>query len=129
MDRSFKNHVRTHAEEIFKCTECPSEWTDGPENMFKTFKQLITHMHEYYKSDNKCRECPKTFSTSSNRIKHEAIHYGTQYECQTCDNIYKNKNEYRSITTSNYRENVESIHEGAAHFLQHNDFWYPSIII
>ena len=88
--------------------------------------QLITHMHEYHKIDNKYRECPKTFSTSSNRIKHEAIHYGTQYECQTCDNIYKNKNEYRSITTSNYRENVESTHEGAAHFLQHNDLIFET---
>ena len=46
--RSFQNHYRTHGEEIFQCTECPANWSGGPENMFNTKKQLVTHMFEYH---------------------------------------------------------------------------------
>ena len=97
-DRSFQDHVRTHAEEKFQCIECPSEWTEGPENIFNTLKQLITHMHQYHKDNRNCIKCPKSFSAASNRIKHEATHHGTIYECQTCDKLYENKNSYKTVS-------------------------------
>ena len=34
--RTFQNHYRTHGEELFTCTECPANWSEGPENMFNT---------------------------------------------------------------------------------------------
>ena len=40
--RTFQNHFRTHGEELFTCTECPANWSEGPENMFNTKKQVHT---------------------------------------------------------------------------------------
>ena len=60
--RGFQNHYRTHGEEIFQCTECPANWSGGPENMFNTKKQLVTHMFEYHSTTADCSQCDKSFS-------------------------------------------------------------------
>ena len=71
-DRLFQNHYRTHSEEKYQCKECPSVWSGGPENIFNTKKQLSTHIHEYHRNNKNCSQCTKSFSSSSNRIAHEA---------------------------------------------------------
>ena len=42
--RVFQNHYRTHGQEIFQCSECPAIWSEGPENISNTKKQLLTHI-------------------------------------------------------------------------------------
>ena len=70
--RTFQNHYRTHGEELFQCTECPANWSGGPENMFNTKKQLVTHMFQYHSTNNvDCSQCDKSFSHVSNLMKHE----------------------------------------------------------
>ena len=76
-DRLFQNHYRTHAEEKFVCKEYPSVWSGGPENTFNTKKQLSSHIHQYHKNNKDCDQCSKSFSTSTNRIAHEATHIVT----------------------------------------------------
>ena len=92
--RGFQNHSRTHGEELSQCTECP-EWSGGPENMFNTKKQLVTHMFEYHSTNNVgCSQCNKSFSHVSNLMKHEESH-GTIMECQHCMKLYTNRYSFR----------------------------------
>ena len=79
--------------------KCPSVWSGGPENIFNTKKQLSTHIHEYHSDNKNCSQCPKSFSSQSNRIAHEATHT-TMFECQSCDKIYTNKISYKKHVKS-----------------------------
>ena len=74
--RIFQNHYRTHGEQKFQCKECPAIWPEGPENIFNTKKQLITHndMFEYHANSKDFKECEQSFSHASNRKKHEDSH-------------------------------------------------------
>ena len=72
-----------------------SVWSGGPENAFNTKKQLSSHIHQYHKNNKDCDQCSKSFSTSTNRIAHEATHIVTCFECQSCDKIYTNKTSYK----------------------------------
>ena len=54
-----------------------SFWSGGPENAFNTKKQLSSHIHQYHKNNKDCDQCSKSFSTSTNRIAHEATHIVT----------------------------------------------------
>ena len=67
---SFKNHYRTMLRRN-------SVWSGGPENAFNTKKQLSSHIHQYHKNNKDCDQCSKSFSTSTNRIAHEATHIVT----------------------------------------------------
>ena len=58
--RLFQNHYRTHADELLKCPECPAIWSEGPETMFNTKRQLITHMYRYHSNSNDCNQCDKS---------------------------------------------------------------------
>ena len=98
-DRHFQNHYRTHAEEEFKCQECPSVWSGGPETTFNTKKQMISHIHQYHQDNKKCSQCSKSFSCLSNRISHEATH-STIFECQSCEKIYTNNTSYKKHVNS-----------------------------
>ena len=72
--RIFQNHYKTHGEQKFQCEECPAIQSEGPENIFNTKKQLITHMFEYHANSKDCKECDQSFSHASNRKKHEDSH-------------------------------------------------------
>ena len=89
-----------------------SVWSGGPENAFNTKKQLSSHIHQYHKNNKDCDQCSKSFSTSTNRIAHEATHIVTCFECQSCDKIYTNKTSYKKHVKNcaGSKTPVESFH-------------------
>ena len=88
-----------------------SVWSGGPENAFNTKKQLSSHIHQYHKNNKDCDQCSKSFSTSTNRIAHEATH-SNMFECQSCDKIYTNKTSYKKHVKNcaGSKTPVESFH-------------------
>ena len=92
--RIFQNHYRTHGEEKFQCSECPAIWSEGPETIFNTKKQLITHMFEYHNNSKDCKEYDQSFSHASNLKKHEDSHE-TILECQHCKKMYMNRYSFK----------------------------------
>ena len=87
-----------------------SVWSGGPENAFNTKKQLSSHIHQYHKNNKDCDQCSKSFSTSTNRIAHEATH-SNMFECQSCDKIYT-----RPLIRNTWRIVLEVKHQ-LSHFI------------
>ena len=103
--RAFFNHVDTHSEDFFNCPKCPTIWEGGPENKFNTKKALATHIFEYHNSENKCSNCDKTFSTSTNLKKHELLHQNQATEtCSKCDKKFATKFSLHQHTKNCYPE-------------------------